>query len=419
MIQLDFILSARLVKRKLLDEVKKYVYAPEALVITGPRQSGKTSLLFLLVQDLVKSGQGKVFFYDLESPEDMELLRNLDFPQTLPDGSYLFVDEIQYHPQPDKFIKLTVDHLKGRVKLIVSGSSSFSLKKKFKEALVGRKFEFVLLPLNFEEFLIFKGREDLAQGIMSVPHEAISSYFEEFVLFGGYPRVVLEKEVEIKKKILSEIFTSYIHRDIVPLFALKSPDKFATFLRYLSTIMGGILNISTISRELGMSKSTVYSYLKALEITYLIHLLRPFSTNPKKEITRQPKVYFVDTGFRNWIIRAFNVLSLRTDKGELVENCIFMEIVKSLPIDVPIGYWRDKAGNEVDFIINRHYPLEVKYSKFAYPLPRGFRTFISLYKPSKGFLIFREGEGKIKLRETYIDYFPPWKVTGNLQKTFV
>jgi hypothetical protein len=121
--------------------------------------------MYLLVQYLVKEGKGPIYFYDLESPEDMELLKNLDFPKTLPENSFIFVDEIQYHPQPDKFIKLTVDHLKNRVKLICSGSSNLNLRKKFRESLMGRKFEFVLYPLNFNEFLTFKGKKDTFRNI--------------------------------------------------------------------------------------------------------------------------------------------------------------------------------------------------------------------------------------------------------------
>ncbi len=221
MILVEEITQRKLLPRDLLGAVKPFLKRPEAVVITGPRQAGKTSLLFLLAQEIIKKRKGRVFFYDLEFPEDLELLKDLSFPSSLPSGSYLFVDEIQYHPFPDRFIKLTVDHLKGKIKLIVSGSSSLEMKKRFREAMVGRKIEFVLLPLSFKELLLFKGKNDLLAHLKKISYKSISAYLEEYLTYGGYPAVVLENNRDVKKRLLGEIFTSYLYRDIFPLFKLK------------------------------------------------------------------------------------------------------------------------------------------------------------------------------------------------------
>jgi hypothetical protein len=415
MIELDLILSTKLINRAIFSELKQYLFLPEAIVITGPRQSGKTSLLYMIAQHLVREGYGKIYFYDLESPEDLELLKDLNFPKTLPSGSFLFVDEIQYMDYPDKFIKLTVDHLKGRVKLIVSGSSSLKLKKKFQESLVGRKFEFSLLPLNFEEFLVFKGREDLVRGRFKISASILWPYFSEFVIYGGYPRVVLEDNFQIKKKMLSEIFTSFLQKDIRSLFTFQQPEKFTVFLRYLAAVPGGILSISTLSKELSMSKSTVYSYLDALQVTYIVYLLSPFSTNPKKEITKQPKIYFYDTGFRNWLVKNFNELMVREDRGHLLENALLMDLVKTFPQELPLGYWRDKKGNEVDFVIDRCIPVETKISRYV-GITKGLKKFISKYKPSVGFIVTTGEKGEIEVEGSKINYLPPWYLIPTLEE---
>ncbi len=409
MITIEEILERHLLERKIFNDVVSFLDRPEALVITGPRQSGKTSLLFLIAKYILKKRKGNIFYYDLEFPDDLELLKNLSFPSTLPVNSFLFIDEIQYHPNPDKLIKFTVDHLKGKVKLIVSGSSSLKLRSKFKEALVGRKIEFVLFSLSFEEFLLFKGRKDILGFIKRAGPDVILPLLEEYLIFGGYPGIVLEEDINKKKKLLGEIFSAYIYRDIIPLFNLKQPEKFTDTMRMIAGRMGGMLNILSISNDIRISRETAVRYIKALELTYLIYPLPAFSTNPRKEITKMSKVYFIDTGLRNWAVGNMDVMKQRVDMGTLVENFVLLEFLKSSLYGLPIGYWRTKMGAEVDFVIDRRTPAEVKFTNLKkLEVPRGVKNFVNKYHPKKGYILTKGIKGQVSDNGCDIHFLPCW-----------
>jgi len=224
--------------REILGKLMKYLPDREALIILGSRQVGKSTLLKLIMNEI--EGKEQVFYMDLE---DTRLLSIVDegveaiisylkySGASLDRKIYLFIDEIHYMKSPSNFIKLAVDHYSDRLKLICTGSSASGIKIKFKDTMVGRKLIFYLYPLSFREFLIFKRRYELAKLLPAEPFkeeedvtkyfkEEYLRYFNEFLIFGGYPRVVLEDDIEKKEKILSEIVNSYIYKDIRSIFSI-------------------------------------------------------------------------------------------------------------------------------------------------------------------------------------------------------
>ncbi len=409
MISANEILRRQLKPRFILDAVIRWLDRPEAIVILGPRQVGKTSLMFLIAQHIIKNGLGRVFFYDLEMTPDLALLSDPESLLTLPENSYVFIDEIQYHPEGTKLIKLTVDHARG-VKLIVSGSSSGKIFRDMGDRLVGRKVEFKLHPLSFMEFLTFKERMDLASVLKSLPRpefEPFQRLFMEFLIYGGMPAVVLEPQTDRKAKLLEELFSAYLFRDVLPLFHLRHPDKFASLLKLLAARAGGLLNISSISNDIDLSRPTVESYIRILEATFVLHTVPPFFKNPRKEVIKMRKGYLFDTGFRNWILRRFDLDWTREDIGHIVENYVFMELKKAGIDDV--RYWQAKTGVEVDFVVN-DLPIEVKFRKFARPaISRGMASFIKKYKPPEAFVVTKNFTGEMQFEGTQVYFIPAFR----------
>jgi len=308
--------------RLLEREILKYLPEKEALIILGARQVGKTSLMLRIKSKIEK--EALCFYFDLEKPQDLERVEAgcEEFLQYLEvrgaskkKRNVVFIDEIHYLSDPAKFIKLMVDHYSSRIKLVASGSSSLEIKRKFKESMVGRKFSFYLYPLNFYEFLVFKEREDLAELLPKGPFQDLprkdrtrfftedyKRYFLEFLIFGGYPRVALSRDIELKGKVLEEITSSYILKDVRSLFQIEDIAKFNRLVKLLAINLGNLLNTSSLSSAAGVSQYLASQYITVLENTYLIELLSPYFTKRKKEVVKAHKVYFVDSGLRNYLI---------------------------------------------------------------------------------------------------------------------
>jgi predicted AAA+ superfamily ATPase len=315
------------------------------IIITGPRQSGKTTLMKQIRNQLKKgSSPLPTFFFNLE---DMDYLTAFDqSPKNLlkliPRGKkvIVFIDEVQYLKNPSNFLKYIYDEHKENIKLIVSGSSAFYIDTKFDDSLSGRKWLHILYPMGFKEFLYFSNDDIYEQCIthkvdicQPAIRREIEALFEEYVLYGGYPEVVTSQDIDYKKEILNDIIHSYLKKDI-------KENELA--------LIGGI------------SQTAVENYLNLLKRTFYISLISPFFTKASKEIARMPKIYFFDTGIRNMVLKNFSELELRLDKGSLLENVVFKYFSETQTLE-DIKFWRKKAGAEIDFVINKK-AYEVKYS---------------------------------------------------------
>ena len=284
------------------------------------------------------------------------------------------IDEFQYAKEGGKKLKYIYD--KYRIKILISGSSSVELTVKALGNLVGRIFIFELFPFDFKEFLKAKDKElaefynkyilkslkkTLSTKVLKFGNniaQKLVSYFEEYIIYGGYPRVVLAQDTQEKKEILKGIYSTFFLREVRDYLGLIEDYKLHSLIKVSALGIGNLIDYNELSKESGYSFLSVKKYLNFLEKTYIISLITPFFKNRRKEITKNPKLYFIDTGLRNYIVKDFRKLNERPDTSFLLENIIFTNLRKK---DYKPHYWRTKTKKEIDFIIPQEkIALEVK-----------------------------------------------------------
>lgn len=415
MIDLSFYLPFMIYKRLVVDKILEYLAGPEIIVLHGARQVGKTHILYYLKDFLDEKG-GHTHYIDLEDSRFAKILDTGvdEFIAYLQEENFIikkygkhkrlfvFIDEIQYLRNPSSFLKLIVDHYP-QIKLIISGSSSFDIKSKFKVSLVGRTIDFNIFNLSFEEFLLFKGYYFKKQRVYTEKKiEELKSFYKEYALYGGYPKIALTHGTEKKEKQLQQIIDTYIKKDIRDLAEIKDIHKFNRLLELLASQSGQLINIVELSNTCGIAKQTIEHYLFLLEQTYIIRRVRPYSTNLRFELSKMPKLFFYDTGLMQmlWLKRLPKELL-----GNVFETSIFSELVKRFGIDA-LFYWRSIDKKEIDFILRRLQriiPFEVKLN-FAQFQPSAMRFFTKKYGGKQYKIVGLQG--KMKSR----NFIYPWQI---------
>lgn len=427
----------RYLKRKLQQKIQPWLDKPDIIIILGARQVGKTTLLFLLAEDIKRLwGESKnILNFNLENSDHLTALnRNpkyfreyLIFSGADPrKNSVVMIDEIQYLDDPSHFLKYIAD-IEPSIKLIVTGSTSIQIKK-FRDGLTGRKKSFHLFPLDFEEFVLFRGKDNLlpvleefnfrnilSKQIKSDPQRIapfkneLELLFEEYILYGGYPKVVLAGAGEEKSQELQELFVTYELKDVNILFDVENVAAFRKLFRLIASNTGNLLNINEVAGTIGIGRDTVRRYLGILENSFIIHTLPPFHSNVRKELTKMPKQFFLDTGMRNFAVKNFTELSFRPDRGSLFENAICCEIYKNLGITDQLFFWRTLSKNEVDFVLTGR--QKIAFETKLTPDSRlrrhpGLIAFRSLYPDFKHIVVTMN---QFAYRdETY--YLPGWMI---------
>jgi len=381
-----------------LETLKKHLTAPQYSIIIGARQVGKTTMVNQLV-DYISQQKKSVFFLTLEDPTILKAINEhpenifnfTQLPSSLQkkEKLYIVVDEVQYAANPTNFLKLLYDKYVSKVKIIATGSSAFYIDKNFKDSLAGRKQVFELYPLNFEEFLHFKKQDALISELkemrkrkkyQSLQQKKIDILFEEYIIYGGYPAVVLASNEKNKKALLKELINSYMKKDALEA-SIKDSMKFFQLAMLLASQAGSLVNQHELSNTLGLSVGAIDHYLYILQKTFIVHLLPPKFGNLRKELTKMPKVYFNDTGLRNALLNNFSKMNNRVDKGELLENYVYTRLRKLYSLDA-LRYWRTADGNEVDFVveqtINKGRAFEIKYNDLQYK-PSKYKKFLANY----------------------------------------
>ncbi|MCG2690302.1 ATP-binding protein [Candidatus Parcubacteria bacterium] len=353
------------ISRDITLQIESQLSADEVILLVGSRQSGKTTILHQIEAKL-KTDQKPSYFLNLEDPEYLALLnespKNLFkiFSFDLKEKTFIFIDEVQYLKNPSNFLKYFFDEYRGKIKIIASGSSAFFLDRKFKDSLVGRKKIFTLRTLSFREFLRFKGEDDLLkkglQNLALNEKEKVSFYYREFIIYGGYPKVVLSPLAE-KENILKDLAFSYIKKDIFEA-NIKQEELMFKLLRVLASQVGGLVNFSELASTLGSSRTTIEEYLAILQRSFHIALVSPLHKNLRKEITKMQKVYFLDLGLRNFLTKNFQPYNEREDKGQVLENAVFRELLNKNEME-EVRFWRTINKQEVDFVVNEK-AFEVK-----------------------------------------------------------
>ena len=366
-------------KRNLFITLQKHLEKKEFTILTGARQVGKSTLLKQLEEDCKQSGIPTMFI-NLENKSVLAELNKspLALFHYLPETelrTIVFIDEIQYLDDPSNFLKLLYDEYAPKLKIVATGSSAFYIDSNFKDSLAGRKRVFTLYTCSFDEYLLLKGKTDLRKEIDRLSHlkeaksvllSALEVEWHNYMLYGGYPAVILESDIEEKKQRLNEIKDSFVKRDILE-SGVKNENAFYLLFRILADQTGNLLNVNELSTTLRIKADTVENYLFILRKCFHIALIKPFYRNLRKELTKMPKVYLLDTGLRNCLLNNFEPLSFRLDKGALWENIYFRMLLNIHPQD-ELFYWRTSAGNEVDFVlpnIQTPYAVEVKYDQSA------------------------------------------------------
>jgi len=321
--------------------LKNSFFKGKIAIITGARQTGKTTLVMKLINK-ADSAQAKLFNGD--NPGDRELLSNksLEFLEKLIGGAKIvFIDEGQKIETIGQTLKLLVDKYKSEKQIIVTGSSSFNLLDKTEEPLTGRKIVFHLFPLSLEEIY---PKKDLAEIIKNL---------EQYLVFGSYPEVAGKSSFAEKRKALVEISSSYLYKDILELRGIKKSGALVSLLKAISFQVGSEVSYTELANISGLNKKTVENYLDILEKNHIIFRLAPYARNKRKIISKLKKIYFYDPGVRNAVINNFNLLSDRNDVGALWENYMAAERLKFQhyhEIYAENYFWRTYDGAEVDWV---------------------------------------------------------------------
>jgi hypothetical protein len=381
----------KILKRECFEEIKKFFYNDGIIVLHGARQVGKTHILYY-TENYLKNKKEATYYIDLEDPRMLAVLNSgtEDFIKLLlaqgiitknskPSKKiFVLIDEIQYLSNPLSFLKLIADHHKN-IKLIVSGSSSFEIKSKFKNSLVGRTIDFEIFPLSFSEFLVFKNKKiDFKYADLPLIIGDLKILFKEFALYGGYPGITLEPEITKKEKFLAQIIATYIKKDIRDLAEIKDIVKFNKLIETLAAQSGNLLNVNELANTVGLSKPTIEKHLFLLENTYIIKLVRPFSKNIRSELFKTPKIYFYDSGLAQmlWLKKIPEEII-----GSIFETVVFGELTKKYGTE-NIHYWRTQDKKEIDFILNLKnslLPIETKIN-FNQFNKTSINYFIEKYK---------------------------------------
>lgn len=363
----------RSIESTIVDQLEK----DTILLLIGARQVGKTTLL-KHCKAILTGNKKIVHYFTLEDPL---LLSDLnDHPENIfkylkkdtTKKSFLLLDEIQYLNDPSNFLKYLYDEYQDNLKIVCTGSSAFYIDKRFKDSLAGRKRIIKIFPFSFSEFLKIKepSLSELFQDggyfeyqrkreFLTPQKRILLQHWTEYSLYGGYPRVVLEPEIEEKEFILAELHQSFLKKDIYE-SGIKNELKFFQLIRILASQCGELLNQNELANTLGVSRTAIENFIYVLTKSFIIDTCPTFQTNLRKELTKMPKVFMVDPGYRNSLLSCFKRLESRSDGGAAFENMLYSEFIKSR--QKSIKYWRTQDQHEVDFVVNESSAFECKLS---------------------------------------------------------
>jgi uncharacterized protein len=328
-------MSDNRIQRTLEEKLSAKLFKGKTIVLIGARQVGKTTLVREILKDRA------FLFLDGDDPLVRQQLTNPNTKQieTLIGGAKIvFIDEAQRIENIGITAKIIHDQFK-EVQLILSGSSAFELRNTTHEPLTGRKFEFFLYPISYEEYEQSVGYLDALRD------------FEHRLIYGFYPDVINHRGEE--RSILNEITQSYLFKDILSFASVKKPEVLEKILQALAFQLGSEVSYNELAQLTGVDKNTVSSYIRLLELSCIIYPLHSFSRNLRNEIKTNRKIYFYDNGIRNALIQNFNPFEYRNDIGALWENFLITERLKRNHYHRAFAntfFWRTKQQQEIDYL---------------------------------------------------------------------
>ncbi len=364
------------IKRDIETLLKQKLFKKKAILVFGARQVGKTTL----IENLFKN-EKDILFLDGDEADNRELLSNTTstrIKSIIGKHKIVCIDEAQRIENIGLTIKLFTDKIKD-VQVIVTGSSAFELADKLNEPLTGRKYEFYLFPLSFNEMVKHHG---LIEESRLLNHRLI---------YGHYPEIVIDHGAEAENlKLISE---SYLYKDLLMLETIKKPILLQKILKALALQLGSEVSYFELSKLLEIDKGTIEKYIDLLEKTYIIFRLPSLNRNVRNEIKKGRKIYFYDNGIRNAVIGNFTSIDKRTDVGALWENFLISERLKTQMnkgITAKRYFWRTTQQQEIDYIEEidgKLLAFEFKWSKSKKRIPL---TFLKAYPKTQTNIISRE-----------------------------
>lgn len=340
-----------MIGRILNNTIENRLNKGKAIILLGPRQVGKTTLVndFLSKRDfLFLNGD------DADVREQLENAGTTKLKAILGDHKFVFIDEAQRIKGIGIIAKLIIDQFKD-VQLFISGSSALEINDRMQEPLTGRKFEYLMFPISWEEFQT------------NVGYLESDSQLEERLVYGMYPDVINQRHDA--REILKQLTSSYLYKDILSISGIKKPDLLVKLLKALALQLGSEVSYNELSKLLEVDKLTIAKYIDLLEKLFIVFKLNSFSRNQRNEIKHNRKIYFYDNGVRNMIINNLNPLELRADKGALWENFLISERIKLQNYHLQYTnnyFWRTVQKQEIDFIEERNgqiHAFEFKWKK--------------------------------------------------------
>jgi len=359
--------------------IEQWLGKGKAVIVIGPRQVGKTTLVRQLTQNLNK----KTLWLTGDDPETRSLLDNISLARLqilLGQNEVVVVDEAQRFTNAGLMLKLITDHLP-QVQLFATGSSSLDIAAQTKESLTGRKIEFNLYPLSFAEMCDHHG------------YLTEHSLLEQRMLYGYYPEVVLQDQTRAQK-ILGDLSDGLMYKDLLTLDQIKKPSLLLKLLQALALQVGNEVRYLEVAQTIGADPLTVERYTDLLEASFVLFKLPSLSRNARNEIKKGRKIYFYDNGIRNAILKNFSPLALRNDTGALWENFLLSERMKRNAYSdyfCNTYFWRTTAQQEIDYIEEANGRLQAFEFKWQSKKPARFpSTFLENYPNSETFLINNE-----------------------------
>ncbi len=420
--------------RELTKEILAGFDSADLVFLLGTRQVGKTTLTHLVANESAFSN-GQIWYFDLEDKQYRSLfniatiaslkqilpLEGIDYKQR----QLLIFDEIQLLDDPSNLLKLLHDHFPA-LKIIATGSSSLQIKNKFSDSLAGRKRIYMVEPLNFDEFLLFKEQHHLRNlrqmfceqeiaietlmSLLASGHDNFLALLEEYLIYGGYPEVVLIPNKQEKILKLDSIVNSYIKKDIREIANIENLTAYNNLLKYLAINAGAQFNLSSARETIGISSATLSKYLNLLEETFIIAELPPFFTNRNKEISKSKKIYFKDTGINNLFLQNFNSLDVRRDAGALYETYVFNTLNWSKNITSSLYFYRTQSKSEIDFVLQKdanYHLIEVKSGKHT-KIPRAIIEFEKKYTSQLTIVSKRVINQSVYLQKSEVKFLPAY-----------
>jgi hypothetical protein len=345
---------------------QRLISSNKIIVLYGPRQVGKTTL----VRELLNTLPYRSLMVNADELVYQTVLSSRDLAQMklLVEGyELLFIDEAQRIPDVGINLKILYDALPN-LKIVAIGSSSFELANRTKEALTGRTWTYELFPISMGELRQQQNSFELNQRL------------DEFLRFGSYPDTLQQANTSDKIHYLRELSSAYLYKDILEMASIRHADKLRKLLQLLAFQVGSEVSPNELGNTLGMSKDTINTYIDLLEKGFVVFRLSAFSRNLRKEISKMDKIYFYDLGIRNVLIDNFQPLSLRTDTGSLWENFLVIERRKRNAYAGQFAnsyFWRTYTGAELDYVEEANGELtgfEFKYSRKSAKAPASWMT---------------------------------------------